>query len=146
MKVEQYDALVKLMRGKSDSPANVAARKVLVHGEKATEAIEKSGIKRASVYQAIQRYSSAHERAVQVFQGSDDIGAQFDLIVDLNRGDPKAPSTIKARSVIVDRTPTAQIKLEGISPPALHQAVKRYRSSLEILSNAYPNNDEDGNR
>lgn len=146
MKLDQYEAIVKLLRGKSESPANIAAKKVLVHGVKTGDAIQESGIQRDSVYKAIKRYSSAHERIVKVFQGDGGLASQFDLIVDLNRGNADAPTTKAARAVIVDGMANSQIDRADITPQGLYEAVKRYRSAIEDISKAYPSEVVDGNR
>lgn len=145
MRPEQYDTVVKLMRGKADSPANMAAKKVLVHGAKTPDAILESGIGRDSVYKAIQRYSSAHEKIVKVFQGGGGIGAQFDLIVDLNRGNADAPTTKAARAVIVDGMANSEIDRTDITPQGLYEAVKRYRNSIDDITKVYPPEETDGN-
>lgn len=155
MRPEQYDTVVKLMRGKADSPANIAAKKVLVQGVKTPDAIHESGIGRDSVYKAIQRYSGAHERIVKVFQGGVTgaeffdaviLGKKFDLIVDLNRGKADAPTTKAARAVIVDGMANSEIDRADITPQGLYEAVKRYRTALEDISRAYPSEDTDGKR
>lgn len=46
MTAEQYDALVKLMRGSADSPGNLAARRVLVDGVSQAEAGREVGASR----------------------------------------------------------------------------------------------------
>lgn len=138
MRPEQYDTVVKLMRGKADSPANIAAKKVLVQGVKTLDAIHESGIQRDSVYKAIKRYSSAHERIVKVFQGGGGIGAQFDLIVDLNRGNAEAPTTKAARAVIVDGMANSEIDRTDITPQGLYEAVKRYRNAIDDIIKTYP--------
>lgn len=145
MRPEQYDTVVKLMRGKADSPANIAAKKVLVHSAKTSDAIHESGIGRDSVYKAIQRYSGAHEKIVKAFQVDNDIGAQFDLIVDLNRGKADAPTTRAARAVIVDGMANSQIDRADITPQGLYEAVKRYRSAIDDICKAYPSEAGDGN-
>lgn len=57
---EQYDALVKLMRGSPDSPANRAARLVLVEGQVQADARVVTGVSRATVSDAVKRYWDAH--------------------------------------------------------------------------------------
>jgi hypothetical protein len=56
---EQYDALVKLMRGRPDSPANRAARQVLVEGVTQAQATRASCVEKATVNQAVSRYRNA---------------------------------------------------------------------------------------
>lgn len=58
---EQYDALVKLMRGKSDSPACRAARRVLVDGVSQAEAVREAGISRGTVSKAVRSYAEANQ-------------------------------------------------------------------------------------
>lgn len=136
MLVEQYDLLVKLMRGKPESPANIAAKKVLVHGVKIRDAIEDSGIKRDSVYKAIKRYSDAHDQAVEAFR-ENHLPDVFDLIVSLTRGNPKAPTTLAARSIILYGKAINQMQLAELTPNALPQAVSRYRAAIEEISKHY---------
>lgn len=56
---EQYDALVKLMRGTSESAGNKAARRVLVDGVSQAEAVRETGAARAAVSNAVRRYMEA---------------------------------------------------------------------------------------
>lgn len=58
---EQYDALVNLMRGNPDSPANRAARRVLVDGIKQADAKRETGVSRDTVSKAVRRYSEADQ-------------------------------------------------------------------------------------
>jgi hypothetical protein len=57
---DQFDALVKLMRGNPDSPSNLAAREVLVFGISQADAMRKFGVSRSSVCDAVVRYGNAH--------------------------------------------------------------------------------------
>lgn len=56
---EQYDALVKLMRGKPDSPACRAARRVLVDGISQAEAVREACVTRGTVSKAVCSYADA---------------------------------------------------------------------------------------
>ena len=56
---EQFDALVKLMRGKPDSPASRAARRVLVDGISQAEAVQEAGITRGTVSKSVRSYTDA---------------------------------------------------------------------------------------
>lgn len=56
---DQFDALVKLMRGTPESPANRAGRLVLVDGLTQADAMRESGVTRATVNHAVKRYSDA---------------------------------------------------------------------------------------
>lgn len=56
---EQFDVLVKLMRGTPDSPANRSARRVLVDGITQADAMREEGVKRATVNGAVRRYAAA---------------------------------------------------------------------------------------
>lgn len=58
---EQYDALVKLMRGKPESPANRAARRVLVDGISQAEAVQETGVTRGTVSKAVRSYTDADQ-------------------------------------------------------------------------------------
>lgn len=58
---EQYDALVKLMRGTSESVGNKAARRVLVDGVSQAEAVRETGATRQAVSNAVGRYTEADE-------------------------------------------------------------------------------------
>ena len=50
---EQYDALVRLMRGSPESAANKAARLVLVDGLTQAEAVRETGATRSTVSDAV---------------------------------------------------------------------------------------------
>lgn len=65
---EQYDALVKLMRGTAESNANRAARLVLVDGLSQAEAMRKTGASRSTVHLTVKRYTEAYELIREVFQ------------------------------------------------------------------------------
>jgi hypothetical protein len=56
---EQFDALVKLMRGDSESASNRAARRVLVDGITQAEAFRETGATRSGVSNAVRRYLEA---------------------------------------------------------------------------------------
>lgn len=58
---DQYDALVKLMRGVPDSAANRAARRVLVDGVSQADAMRETGCSRSTVSLTVQRFSEANE-------------------------------------------------------------------------------------
>ncbi len=55
----QFDALVKLMRGIPESPANRAARRVLVDGLTQAQAVRETGATRSTVSDAVGRYEAA---------------------------------------------------------------------------------------
>lgn len=57
MTSEQYDTLVKLMRGDPESPANRAARRVLVDGLSQAEAGRETGASRSTVHLTVKRYA-----------------------------------------------------------------------------------------
>jgi len=67
MKGEQYDALVKLMRGSAESAANRAARRVLVDGVSQAEAMRETGASRSTVHLTVKRYAEAYELMRNVF-------------------------------------------------------------------------------
>lgn len=67
MKNEQFDALVKLMRGKPDSAANQAARAVLVDGMTQADAMRQFNATRSTISDAVKRYSEAHDLLLKVY-------------------------------------------------------------------------------
>lgn len=138
MTLEQFLTLVKLMRGTLDTPSNIAARRVLVENVDTVEAIKDSGVQRASIYLTVNRYKKSHAAVLEVFSDVNKVGEQFDLIVKLSRGNPEAPTTKAARSVIVDQVPPSQIATDQFSPSALSQAIKRYEDALEKVRKTYP--------
>lgn len=68
MKGAEYDVLVKLMRGSPDSPANRAARRVLVDGITQADAVRETGATRSTVSDAVTRYEEA-DRAIREAYG-----------------------------------------------------------------------------
>lgn len=64
---EQYDALVKLMRGDAESAGNRAARRVLVDGVSQAEAMRETGASRSTVHLSVKRYAEAYELARKAF-------------------------------------------------------------------------------
>lgn len=64
---EQYDALVKLMRGNSESAGNKAARRVLVDGLTQAAAMRETGAARAAVSNAVRRYLEADQLMRSVY-------------------------------------------------------------------------------
>jgi len=138
MTLDQFLTLVKLMRGTLDTPSNIAARRVLVENVDTVDAIKDSGVQRASIYLTVKRYKTSHEAVLEAFSDANNVGAQFDLIVKLSRGNPDAPTTKAARSVIVDQMPHSHLETDKFSPSALSQAIKRYEDALEKVRKAYP--------
>ncbi|AJY53157.1 MAG: TrfB-related DNA-binding protein [Halomonas sp.] len=67
MTAEQYDALVKLMRGSPDSAGNLAARRVLVDGVSKAEAGRETGASRSTVHLTVKRYIEGYELMKKVF-------------------------------------------------------------------------------
>lgn len=65
---DQYDALVKLMRGSAHSPGNLAARRVLVDGVSQAEAGRETGASRSTVHLTVKRYMEGYELMQKVFQ------------------------------------------------------------------------------
>lgn len=65
---EQYDALVKLMRGDAKSGGNRAARRVLVDGITQAEAMRETGATRSAVSNAVGRYVEADELIRRVYE------------------------------------------------------------------------------
>ena len=68
MTVEQFDALVKLMRGDLQSASNLAARRVLVDGVTQAEAFRETGATRSGVSNAVRRYSEADKLMRAVYE------------------------------------------------------------------------------
>lgn len=64
---KQYDALVKLMRGKPESPACRAARRVLVDGISQAEAVRETGVTRGTVSKAVRSYADADQLMRSVY-------------------------------------------------------------------------------
>lgn len=64
---DQFDALVKLMRGTLESPANRAARRVLVDGITQADAVRETGVTRATVSHAVKRYADANALMLRVY-------------------------------------------------------------------------------
>lgn len=67
LKAEQYDLMITLMRGDPESNRNRAARRVLVDGIKQSEAMRETGATRASVSDAVRRYTQAAEQIAEAF-------------------------------------------------------------------------------
>jgi len=57
----QYDVLVKLMRGNTESPASRAARLVLVDGVSQADAMREAGASRTTVHLTVKRYTEAYK-------------------------------------------------------------------------------------
>ncbi|WP_259641339.1 MULTISPECIES: transcriptional regulator KorA [Pseudomonas syringae group] len=55
------------MRGTPDSPANRAARRVLVDGIFQSDAVKETGASRATVSDAVKRYGDAHQLIQSVY-------------------------------------------------------------------------------
>jgi DNA-directed RNA polymerase specialized sigma24 family protein len=66
----QFDVLTKLMRGRADSAANLAARAVLVEGVTPAEAAQVLGLTRMHVWNAVRRYRDAHEAVLAAYRTS----------------------------------------------------------------------------
>lgn len=64
---EQYDVMVKLMRGDPASASNRAARRVLVDGLSQAEAMRETGVTRATVNGAVRRYTLAYKLICSAF-------------------------------------------------------------------------------
>ena len=64
---DQYDALVKLMRGNAESPASRAARLVLVDGVSQADAMRETGASRTTVHLTVKRYTEAYELIQSAF-------------------------------------------------------------------------------
>nr|WP_132459973.1 TrfB-related DNA-binding protein [Paraburkholderia sp. BL8N3] len=58
---DQFDVLTTLLRGTPDSPANQAARAVLVDGMSQAEAMRATGATRSTVGDAVKRYRTADD-------------------------------------------------------------------------------------
>ncbi|MBC2692591.1 MULTISPECIES: TrfB-related DNA-binding protein [Pseudomonas] len=72
MKGEQYDALVKLMRGDVESAGNRAARRVLVDGVVQADAVRETGASRSTVSITVRRYTEADELMRRVYGQEND--------------------------------------------------------------------------
>jgi hypothetical protein len=72
MKGEQYDALVKLMRGDVESAGNRAARRVLVDGVVQADAVRETGASRSTVSITVRRYAEADELMRRVYGQEND--------------------------------------------------------------------------
>lgn len=72
MKGEQYDALVKLMRGDVESAGNRAARRVLVDGVVQADAVRETGASRSTVSITVRRYTDADELMRRVYGQEND--------------------------------------------------------------------------
>ncbi|MNG33612.1 hypothetical protein D3C84_1199040 [compost metagenome] len=72
MKGEQYDALVKLMRGDVESAGNRAARRVLVDGVGQADAVRETGASRSTVSITVRRYAEADELIRRVYGQEND--------------------------------------------------------------------------
>lgn len=57
MKGSEFDALVELKKGDPESPANRAARRVLVDGISQADAMRETGSTRSTVCDAVKRWS-----------------------------------------------------------------------------------------
>lgn len=67
---EQYDALVRLMRGDPGSAGNRAARRVLVDGLSQADAAREAGAKPAAVSNAVRRYMKADSLMRKAYRNS----------------------------------------------------------------------------
>lgn len=65
---DQYDVLVKLLRGSPESAANRAARRVLVEGLPQAEAMRETGATRSAVSDAVTRYRNAYQSICSAFK------------------------------------------------------------------------------
>ena len=72
MSGEQFDLLLRLMRGNAGSPSARAARRVLVDGVTQNFAVLESGLTRSSVSDAVARYQEA-DRLIRGAYGGDSI-------------------------------------------------------------------------
>lgn len=66
---EQFDTLVKLMRGDPKSASNRAARLVLVEGMSQADAMRAAGADRTAVSNTVKRYAKADETMRQLYSG-----------------------------------------------------------------------------
>lgn len=67
MTAEQFSVLTLLLRGTPDSPANKAARAVLVDGATQADAMRATGATRSTVGDAVKRYRAADEAIRQAY-------------------------------------------------------------------------------
>ncbi|WP_326430446.1 hypothetical protein VQ574_21095 (plasmid) [Stutzerimonas frequens] len=137
---EQYGALVKLMRGAADSPANRAARRVLVDGILQAEAMRETGASRSTVHLTVKRYASAYELVQRAFASTSPVmtGDQYGVLVKLMHGIAESPANRAARRVLVDGLTQAEAMREtGASRSTVHLTVKRYAYAYELVQVAF---------
>jgi len=67
MKEEQFDVLVKLMRGNPESPANKAARHVLVDGWTQAAAHHETEASRQTISDAVKKYTEAFDKVSEAW-------------------------------------------------------------------------------
>ena len=68
----QFEGLVKLMRGKLSSPANLAARRVLVDDISQADAMRETNVARGTVCNAVKRYNDAHKLMTELYSGKNE--------------------------------------------------------------------------
>lgn len=73
MSNDEFDALIKLMRGKPETMANKAARAVLVEGVSNSEAMERYGVARTTVSNTVTRYRVANALIRQAYGIGQDV-------------------------------------------------------------------------
>lgn len=136
----QYDALVKLMRGKPDSPASQSARLVMVAGVSNAEAARETGASRTTVHITVNRMSEAHAmvKAAYSVRGSLFTPDQYDALVKLMRGKPDTAASKAARLVIVDGLSGADAAREtGATRSTVHITVGRMKAADDLIRSAY---------
>lgn len=137
---EQYDLLVRLMRGNTESPSNQAARLILVSGMAAHEAQSATGASSLHTLRAMRRYANAHALLDGLYRKPQPgiTGEQFDALVKLMRGSPQSSGTTAARRVLVDGIRQAEAMREtGASRSTVFLCAERYREAHEQVAAAY---------
>jgi len=137
---DQYETLVRLMRGSPDSSANQAARRVLVDGITQAEAVRETDLKRATVNHAVKRYADADELVRKAYAGRSQAftSGQYDALVKLMRGNPDSPANRAARRVLVDGITQAEaVRETDLKRASVNHAVKRYADANVLVRRVY---------
>ncbi len=141
---KQFDAMVKLMRGKPETATNIAARQVLVHGMKqvAARLEHGDGATRGAVSNAVRRYKRTDKMIRDVYCGASAAitDPQYRCLVKLMRGSLTSRVNIIARRVLVEGMTTTQAKDGMKDPPgraSISAGVNRYRKAHQLMLDAY---------
>lgn len=124
---DQFQLLVKLMRGNNESPATKAAQLVLVKGAKQAEAARATGASLANVHDAFLRYSLAHQQILQAYGlgiGSDNC-KYFPRGVSSD-GEERLPATSTQRAKVMD------VELQVDSHPSGNRTLKERNAGERV--------------